>query len=350
MNISTTTTLNTSETLNGSSFNLVYLIPIKALLSLFTIILNALIILIVFVLIKIKTFSNILFAANALSDLLIGTVSIPFMIIYTTNQYWTLGKNLCLFWIIIDFSVSSISIYTYFAIALHRYIQIKSSFRTSEIMNCKKTLIIIAIWFFNYSFWIISVVLITRSDFDEQGCYFTYTFSYVIVSDFIAFLVPIMGSFVVNVLAYFEIKEKMKNKNRLKNIYKTGSFTLQPTRFRNNQVSTITNSVSASENLSQSQKSQHSNVSSQHSRDLIEKETKAWICLCVVSGAQCILYSVFCVSWPIKAYRNEMVGDFIIEISYWLAYIYSSLNPCLLLIFHERFRTELKKFFKRLGN
>jgi hypothetical protein len=150
---------------------------------------------------------------------------------------------------------------------------------------------------------------------------------------------------VVNILVYFEIKKKIKNKNKLTQSKKTNTCVWQSSKYRSNKVSNsnLTNyslKETGLENVSRSQKS--------HDLNFIEKETKAWICLCVVSGAQCILYSVFCVSWPIKAYRNELVGDFIIEISYWLAYIYSTLNPCLLLIFHEKFRTELKKNLKIL--
>ena len=86
------------------------LLPLKIVAILATVFLNFMIIIIILVKIKVKTVSNFLFLLLACSDLLVGLISLTSMTIYTTYQYWPLGYSYCVFWVINDFSTSSISL------------------------------------------------------------------------------------------------------------------------------------------------------------------------------------------------------------------------------------------------
>ena len=347
---------NISATTEENKNNLVGLIPLKIILILLNIFFNGSVITIVLFLIKTKTFSNVLFAANALADLLVGLLSIPFMITYEAYGVWNLGKPLCLFWIIIDFTTASISVYTYLTIAIHRYMQIKFPYKRNENMSLKKYMVIISIWVLCLMFWMLPVVIITQNNFDETGCFFIYTFSYVINADIFGYFLPVLASGIINMLIFYEIRKKTISKNKLKNQnHRAKGKSLKVS--KSNKVSTIETDngahdnsieeeISTKNNLQQPQKQQQHH----NSKEFIEKETKALICLCVVTGALCVLYSVFCIAWPIKAYCDECINVIIIEISYWLGYIYSTLNPFLLIIFHEKFRSEFKNFFKCFKN
>jgi len=152
--------------------NLIGLIPLKIILILFNIFFNGVVLTIILFIIKVKTFSNVLFATNALADLLVGILSVPFMIVYEAYEIWNLGKPLCLFWIIIDFSTASISVYTYLTIAIHRYIQIKFPYSRNESMSLKKYMVILSIWICCLLFWMVPVIIITRNNFDETTCFF----------------------------------------------------------------------------------------------------------------------------------------------------------------------------------
>ena len=104
MENNTTLSFNQSLTPPGISLYLLALLPVKLSLGLINVTFNILIIFIVLIVIKTKTFSNLLFMSTAVSDCILGFLSIPFMTLFTTYGYWPLGKTACIFWVINDFS------------------------------------------------------------------------------------------------------------------------------------------------------------------------------------------------------------------------------------------------------
>ena len=295
---------------------------------------NITIILILTLKFKKKSYSDMLYLSSTMSDCVAGVSSIAFMTVYTTYGYWPLGYSPCVFWVINDYSVSSISLYSVLLMTIHRY-RVLTNVHTTDEMTKLRIFNILTIWLLNYCFWATSVLYITSKDFEPANCYYTYTFAYVFTSDFVTYVTPIICMTVLNGFVLFELYKKGKKFGNKDRVGVVASSAITATE---DQVS----SVMASNNQSNTKQT----VTSQKKK--LAKEKRAFICQFCVGFNLIMCWTLFIVTWPIAAYCPSCISALVSEVSYWAAYFASLTNPILLVIFHRKINQHLFGTIKKI--
>ncbi|XP_072550702.1 trace amine-associated receptor 13c-like [Salminus brasiliensis] len=97
---------------------------------------------------QLHTPTNMLILSLAVSDFLVGVFVMPFHLSRLTESCWIFGPVICVFFVLISFFVTSISIYNVALIAVDRYFAISNPFLYMEKVSVGKVCIVILCnWF-----------------------------------------------------------------------------------------------------------------------------------------------------------------------------------------------------------
>ena len=302
--------------------------------------------------IKDKSFSNMLFLSLIISDLIVGVLALPLDIVdMIQHSVYVNSVFLSLFGYIVVNAQSSVSIYILLVLTAHRLNLIKRPLKANEKLTKTKKAILIGIWAMIYFAWTCNIMLSYAAGYYEASSA-TFVAEAPWVSLFMVILSYLMPAFLMvplTALVIISLQAKIKRTNLA--TMSSSSITDRSTtniKFITNmddatsvQVSNRTSDRSAS---SYSKSHNHIRVNP-HARQI--REVRAIICLLAI-GASVFFSQIFYIIMTTLDDYGLVSNPIWLRLATWLSYLNSIFNPMILVIFHDSFRKQSKKFFDRL--
>ncbi|XP_071439143.1 histamine H1 receptor-like [Hetaerina americana] len=128
------------------------------LLSLLTIVGNAMVLHAIRTERRLQTVSNMFIMSLAAADLTVGGIVMPISSVYAITGRWVLGLVVCQFWLSADYTASTASIFNLFILSVDRYWSITSPLRYLRKRTKKRALIMIGLVWIVSALWIVPII------------------------------------------------------------------------------------------------------------------------------------------------------------------------------------------------
>lgn len=144
---------------------------------------------------KSKKRVDLCFMSNAIADLLMGLVIMPFTALYTLMGYFPFGPMVCFIWNVMDFTAGTASMLHIAFISYDRYLSVSKPYTYTQKSNERfsvtgipTSLILVFIWFFASAAWIPAILYFKSQDQQTLTNLFDFNNSYSASSKEIAYL------------------------------------------------------------------------------------------------------------------------------------------------------------------
>ncbi|NWW73011.1 HRH3 protein, partial [Climacteris rufus] len=192
------------------------LAALMGLLVLATVLGNALVILAFAVDRSLRTQGNFFFLNLAVADLLVGGFCIPLYIPYVLTGQWRLGRGLCKLWLVVDYLVCSASVFNIVLISFDRFICVTRavSYRAQKGMTRSAIVKMMTVWiaaFLLYGPAILSWEHIAQKSILPEGeCHaeFFYNWYFLMMASTIEFFTPFITVMYFNLSIYLNIRKR----------------------------------------------------------------------------------------------------------------------------------------------
>ncbi|NWW13301.1 HRH3 protein, partial [Oreocharis arfaki] len=199
------------------------LAALMGLLVLATVLGNALVILAFVVDRSLRTQGNFFFLNLAVADLLVGGFCIPLYIPYVLTGEWRLGRGLCKLWLVVDYLVCTASVFNIVLISFDRFTCVTRavSYRAQQGMTRNAGLKMMTVWiaaFLLYGPAILSWEHIAQKSILPEGeCHaeFFYNWYFLMIASTIEFFTPFITVTYFNLSIYLNIRKRtlLRNEN-----------------------------------------------------------------------------------------------------------------------------------------
>ncbi|XP_074940983.1 histamine H3 receptor-like [Phalacrocorax aristotelis] len=360
----------------GSEFSLgvlVLLAFLMVLLALVTILGNALVILAFIMDRNLRHRSNYYFLNLAISDFAVGAFCMPLYIPYALTGTWHLGRGLCKLWLVMDYLLCTASVFNIVLISYDRFLSVTKavSYRVQQGIASNPVVKMVAIWVFAFLLYCPAILfweyVAGCSVVAADQCYaeFFHNWYFLLCASTLEFFVPLLSVTYFNVHIFYNIQRHQRHSSVQDcELPRSGTlswrFCLLPRPGASSTPSEAEDSVSS---LTKSWRpAVMSNCPSRTptSPTALKRDFSASFRSRTVSKLQqdkkrakslAIIVCVFAICWAPYSLlmiirgvcQGKCIHSSLYEITFWLLWLNSSVNPFLYPVCHMRFRMAFMK-------
>ncbi|XP_033848755.3 histamine H3 receptor-like [Acipenser ruthenus] len=226
-NISTmSTAVSDASKVNGeaaASFSgciMVILAVLMVIVATVTVLGNALVILGFIVDKSLRNQSNYFFLNLAISDFLVGAFCIPVYIPYILTGRWMFGRSLCKLWLVMDYLLCTASVFNIVLISYDRFLSVTRAvtYRAQQTMTKHAITKMVAVWVLAFLLYGPAIIfwefIVGKSNVPGEECYaeFYYTWYFLLSASTFEFFAPFISVTFFNLSIYMNIRKRNKNK------------------------------------------------------------------------------------------------------------------------------------------
>ncbi|KAM6920825.1 histamine H3 receptor-like [Lycodopsis pacificus] len=319
---------------------------------------NALVILAFKVDKSLRTQCNYYFLNLAISDFLVGAFCIPVYMPYILTGRWTLGRGLCKLWLVMDYLLCSASVFNIVLISYDRFLSVTRavSYHARRGMTHRAVVKMIAVWvlaFILYGpaiiFWEL-VVGKRRVPKDECFAEFYYSWYFLLSASMLEFFSPFISVAFFNLSIYLSIRRRRLHSREAQlhlQLSEPASAQGKGIPLSHNcgfgmklAVRGSINSQTSSPSLSKLDPS--TSRASQPSR--LSRDKKIAKSLAIIVCVFAICWAPYTLLMIIRAAcRGRCIQHHWYEVTFWLLWLNSAINPFLYPLCHSSFRRAFSK-------
>uniref|UniRef100_A0A3B5BHQ8 Histamine H3 receptor-like n=1 Tax=Stegastes partitus TaxID=144197 RepID=A0A3B5BHQ8_9TELE len=267
---------------------------------------------------------NYYFLNLAISDFLVGAFCIPVYIPYILTGRWTLGRGLCKLWLVMDYLLCSASVFNIVLISYDRFLSVTRavSYRARQSMTHQAIIKMIAVWvlaFVLYGpaiiFWELAV---GRSRVPKDECFaeFYYSWYFLLSASMLEFFSPFISVAFFNLSIYLSIRRRRLHS-------RDAQLHLQ---------------------VSEPASAQGEGIHLSHNWGFGMKLAKIAKSLAIIVCVFAICWAPYTLLMIIRAAcRGRCIQHHWYEVTFWLLWLNSAVNPFLYPLCHSSFRRAFSK-------
>uniref|UniRef100_A0A8C6P5Q8 G-protein coupled receptors family 1 profile domain-containing protein n=1 Tax=Nothobranchius furzeri TaxID=105023 RepID=A0A8C6P5Q8_NOTFU len=305
---------------------------------------NALVIMAFIVDKTLRNQSNYFFLNLAISDFLVGAFCIPVYIPYNLTGRWMLGKGLCKVWLVMDYLLCSASVFNIVLISYDRFLSVTRAvkYRAQRNITRQAVLKMVAVWVLAFLLYGPAIIfweaIVGQSIVPAHECYaeFYFTWYFLLSASTFEFFTPFVSVAFFNLSIYLNIHQRNKNGNA------SAEEDVAPRRKSKKHKDGVGWSVffvKTRKPTASCMAPGRRTPGSRLSRDKkIAKSLAIIVCIFGICWAPYTLLMIIR-----AACGGECVANYWYEITFWLLWLNSAINPFLYPLCHSSFRRAFSK-------